>query len=84
MSADDVVRARIDSGVKREASEVLARMGLSMSDAVRLMLLRVAKEGALPFDVRLPKETETALEEARAHKGKRFKSIATLMDDLNT
>lgn len=58
-------------------------MGLSMSDAVRLMLLRVAKEGALPFDVRLPKDTVEALEESRRHKGKRFKTVASLMDDLN-
>lgn len=83
MSANDVVRARIDSDLKREASEVLARMGLSMSDAVRLMLLRVAREGALPFDVRLPKETEEALTESRRHGGQKFKTVTSLMDDLN-
>ncbi len=54
MSTDAVVRARIDGQVKEEAAAVLAEMGLSVSDAIRMMLVRVAAEKALPFEARVP------------------------------
>lgn len=50
MSANAVVRARIDERVKAEAAEVLAEMGLTLSDAFRLLLRRVARDKALPFE----------------------------------
>jgi DNA-damage-inducible protein J len=40
--------------VKEEATSVLNKMGLSVSDAIRMLLIRVAREKALPFDVRIP------------------------------
>ena len=55
MATDTVVRARIDGHVKEEATSVLNKMGLSVSDAIRMLLIRVAREKALPFDVRIPK-----------------------------
>lgn len=83
MSAASVVRARIDPNLKREATAVLSEMGLSVSDAIRMMLLRVAAEHALPFDVRTPnKETERALHAARTGDVVRFDSVAALMADL--
>ena len=51
MSNDTVVSARIDSGTKARASEALQEMGLSVSDAIRLLLFRVADEKRLPFNV---------------------------------
>lgn len=51
MASTDVVRARIDGQIKEEASNVLARMGLSVSDVIRMLLIRVAADKALPFDV---------------------------------
>jgi DNA-damage-inducible protein J len=54
MAATAVVRARIDETVKNEASNVLAEMGLTVSDVVRIALTKVAKEKALPFDMRIP------------------------------
>ena len=51
MASTDVVRARIDGHIKQEASNVLARMGLSVSDVIRILLIRVATDKALPFDV---------------------------------
>lgn len=51
MPSTDVVRARIDGQIKEEASNVLARMGLSVSDVIRILLTRVAADQALPFDV---------------------------------
>jgi len=64
MTTDSVVRARIDSHLKDEAVLVLASMGLSVSDAIRLMLMRVAKEKALPFEVKVPNATTVATFEA--------------------
>ena len=54
MPAEEVVRARIDKQVKADASAVLEAMGLSMSDAIRLLLVRIAKDKALPFAVKVP------------------------------
>ncbi|MHB8255347.1 MAG: type II toxin-antitoxin system RelB/DinJ family antitoxin [Acidiferrobacter sp.] len=66
MSTNAVVRARIDEHIKEEASAVLAAMGLTVSDAFRMMLIRVAREHALPFDPLVPNaETMAAMKEAR-------------------
>lgn len=54
MSTDSVVRARIDSEVKSRAVEALDAMGLSISDAIRLLLVRVAADQELPFAVKVP------------------------------
>ena len=53
MASDTVVRARIDGQVKERAAKVLAEMGLSVSDAIRLLLVRVATEKAPPFDLKV-------------------------------
>jgi DNA-damage-inducible protein J len=66
MPANAVVRARIDEHIKEEATVVLAAMGLSVSDAFRLMLTRIAREKALPFDPLVPNsDTIKAMQEAR-------------------
>ena len=54
MTTDTVVRARIDGQVKEQAAAVLGEMGLSVSDAIRMLLVRVAAEKALPFEARVP------------------------------
>lgn len=60
MPTTDVVRARIDKQVKAEASAALAAMGLSMSDAIRLLMVRVAQDKALPFEVKIPNAVTAA------------------------
>ena len=61
-----VVRARIDEHTKEEAAAVLAAMGLTVSDAFRLMMTRVAKDKALPFEPLTPNaKTIAAIKEAR-------------------
>jgi DNA-damage-inducible protein J len=83
-TADTYVRARIDSATKERAADALAAMGLSLSDAIRLLMLRVADERRLPFAVKVPNATtRKAIAELEAGKGKRFTSTAALMDDLN-
>jgi DNA-damage-inducible protein J len=49
--SSDVVRARIDGQIKEEAANVLAGMGLSVSDAIRILLTRIAADRAMPFDL---------------------------------
>jgi DNA-damage-inducible protein J len=84
MTANAVVRARISEGIKEEATAVLAAMGLTPSDAFRIMMTKVAKEKALPFEPLIPnKETIAAMKEARKGKLKSFTSINDLMADLN-
>lgn len=84
MAANAVVRARINEEIKAEASVVLASIGLTVSDAFRLLLTRVAREKALPFDPLIPnEETIAAMREAREGKLKSFDSIDALMADLH-
>lgn len=84
MAAIDVVRARIDTSLKKDATAVLSAMGLSVSDAIRMMLVRVVADKALPFDVRIPNaETQAALREIGQGKVTRFDSVEALMADLN-
>jgi len=84
MSANAVVRARIDEQIKNEAAAVLASVGLTVSDAFRLMLTRVAREKALPFEPLIPnEETIAAMREARQGGLQKFDSIEALMADLN-
>jgi DNA-damage-inducible protein J len=83
-TADTYVRARIDTATKERAAEALAGMGLSLSDAIRLLMLRIADERRLPFEVKAPDATtRRAIAELEAGKGKRFTSVKTLMNDLH-
>ena len=84
MPANAVVRARIDEQVKEEASVVLEAMGLTVSDAFRILLTRIAREKALPFEPWVPNaETIEAMKEARRGKLPTFDSVDDLMADLN-
>jgi len=79
-----VVRARIDANIKERASTALADMGLSISDAIRLLLTRVADERCLPFDIKAPNATtRQAIEELEAGKGQKFASVAAMMAVLD-
>ena len=66
MTANSVVRARIDERTKRQAAAALKKIGLTVSDALRLLLVRVAAEKALPFEPLNPNaETVAAMKAAR-------------------
>ena len=84
MAANHLVQARIDKAVKEEAAAVLAAMGLTVSDAVRLLLTRVAHDKALPFAPLVPNaDTVEAMREARKGSLPRFASMQALLDDLH-
>lgn len=79
-----VVRATIDEDVKREATAVLDKVGLTVGDAFRLMMMRIAKDKALPFEPLVPNaETVGAIEAARHGELSDFESIDALLADLN-
>ncbi len=84
MAANAMVRARIDGHVKEKAAAVLASIGLTVSDAFRLLLIRVANEEALPFEPLIPNAiTIAAMREAREGKLPSVKSVEALMDALH-
>ena len=81
--ATTMVHVRVDEKTKQRATKTLAAMGISVSDAVRMLLLRVAAEKALPFDVRVPNETTVkAMRATNRGKGKRLRSANELFKDL--
>ena len=84
IAANAVVRARIDGSIKEEATAVLAAIGLTPSDAFRILMIRVAREKALPFAPLIPnEETIAAMKELEKGKLKSFTSIDDLMADLH-
>jgi len=84
MAANAVVRARIDGHIKEEAATVLAAMGLTVSDAFRIMLIRIAKEKALPFEPLVPNQkTIKAMKDARRGKLVTVGSVDNLLANLN-
>lgn len=81
--SDTYVRARIDKVTKERAASALEKMGLSISDAIRLLMLRIADERRLPFEVKVPNaKTRKAIAELEAGKGKSFRTVDALMADL--
>ena len=84
MTANSVVRARIDERIKKEAEAVLASIGLTVSDAFRLMMVRIATERALPFQPLIPNdETIEAMKAARRGELTTVKSPENLLNRLN-
>ena len=85
MAASRLVQTRIDGAVKEEAASVLAGIGLTVSDAVRLLLTRVAQEKELPFAPLIPNDaTIEAMKEARQGGLPQFENLQALMEDLHT
>lgn len=84
MSQNQLVQARVDGEIKAQAAAVLAGMGLTVSDAVRILLTRVALEKTMPLELLTPNATTlAAMEEAREGKLPRARSVKALFEDLN-
>ena len=84
MAATEIVRARIDRDTKERAAQALEAMGLTISDAIRLLMLRIADERRLPFAVKVPNAaTRQAMRDLEAGKGHRSASAEALFKDLD-
>lgn len=84
MAALNTVRARIDDETKKDAFAALDAMGISASEVIRHLFVRIAREKALPFDVRVPNATtRAALDAAESGEVARFDSVDALLADLN-
>ncbi len=86
MARTSMLHIRVDDEIKAQAGEALAAMGLSMSDAVRILLKRVADDQAFPLELKVPNaRTRAAMEDSRvmmkAHAA-RFQFADALFDDL--
>ncbi|PTD96308.1 type II toxin-antitoxin system RelB/DinJ family antitoxin [Pseudothauera lacus] len=86
MAHSTMLHVRVDNEIKTQASEALAAMGLSVSDAVRILLKRVVNDQAFPLELKVPNsETREAMEEARVMtkaRATRFNSADALIDEL--
>lgn len=81
---DPTVRSRISPTIKNRAGRVLHEIGLTPSDAIRLLMVRIAEDGAMPFNVDRPNAvSRAAIKDAEAGKVVRHKTVKSLMDDLN-
>jgi len=81
--ATTMVHVRVDQKAKQRAAKALAAMGISMSDAIRMLLIRVAAEKALPFDVKVPNATTVkAMRAADQGNGRRLSSADALFKHL--
>ena len=84
MAANQLVQARIDGAIKEEAAAVLAAIGLTVSDFVRIGLTKVAMEKAMPFEPLIPNETTIqAMKDARAGRVTKSENLEALFRDLN-
>ena len=84
MASTTMVHIRVDEKLKREACAALDGMGLSLSDAVRLLLVRVAAEKALPFEIRVPNtSTIRAMEDVNVGTLESFESVTALMASID-
>jgi DNA-damage-inducible protein J len=84
MAENEVVRARINGRLKEEAAAVLAAVGLTVSDAFRLLMVRVARDKALPFGPLVPDEkTIAAIKAARRGELKNAASSRKLIEQLD-
>ena len=83
-TSNTYVRARIDSITKERAASSLKAMGLSVSDAIRLLMIKVADERRLPFEIKTPsKVTLEAIDELETGKGIKSNDINELMTNLH-
>jgi DNA-damage-inducible protein J len=87
MSSTTMVHVRVDEKIKVQATKALTAMGLSISDAVRVLLTRVAAEKRLPFDIKVlnaqTRAAMTEVDELLRSRRARFTTADDLFDDLS-
>lgn len=81
--SDVIVKSRIEPALKADAEAILEKLGLSVSDVIRLTFRQIVARLGLPFDVKIPNaDTVAAIEESRSMKIARLKSVKELFDEI--
>jgi DNA-damage-inducible protein J len=81
--ASTLVRARVDRDIEQRVTSVLDDIGLTVADAIRMLMTRIAKDGALPYELVVPNaETRAAMLRAREIKNARFATFEDLINDI--
>ena len=85
MSINSVVRARVDETLKQEATAILATMGLTVADFVRIGLTRVVSEQRLPFEMEVPNRltAQTLVKSERGEDVHQAEDAEDLFDKLS-
>lgn len=85
MGTPSIVKATVDSALKSEASAVLAELGMTVDDALRLLLTQVVEEHSFRLAMHTPNaETIEAMREADRGEGKRYSSLDDLFKDMRS
>ena len=85
MATTTMIHVRVNEDLKKDAAQALEAMGLSVSDAVRVFLTRVAADQAFPFALEVPNATtKEAMLEARAITKARFNSSEEMFDAIES
>jgi len=84
MSKTDYIRARIEPRLKHDVESIFKQLGLKTTEAITLFYMQVAAKKGMPFAVKVPnRTTKKAMLAAKHHKGKSFKTVDALFDELN-
>ena len=85
MATTTMIHVRVNEDLKKEPSKALESMGLSVSDAVRVFLTRIAADQAFPFAIQVPNaDTQAAMLEARTMTKARFNRSEDLFDAIES
>jgi DNA-damage-inducible protein J len=84
MTETTMVHVRVNGKIKAQATRALTAMGLSVSDAVRVLLTRIAADKKLPFELKVPNaETRAAMNEARTMSKARFPNVDEIIREID-
>jgi len=85
MANDTYIQARIDPNIKKQARDVLDKLGISMSEAIGIYIRQIVLRQAIPFELKLPKQaTLQAVEQLESGNGVTFDNADKLLEDLES
>jgi len=82
MNKTEIVRARIDPALKMKAEHVLDEMGISPTQAIKMLYKELARSGVWPFELKIPNE-ETLKTFEETDKGKGLNKAKNAQDLFN-
>jgi len=83
MAKTAMTHARLTPEVKKQAENILKRLGISISTAHEMFYRQIIAHGGIPFEMRIPnKKTLQAMDNARTGEGKKYDDVTSLFDDI--